>query len=98
MPTLMEWNQTTDEHFHADLNLSLNLKHFKCMKNTTIMLGVILTFILTWMSLSFIGFLLSDPGTSFRQVATHGGVAMFMLIFGWIPSVIVGADLDSKLA
>lgn len=68
------------------------------MKNTMIMLGCIATFIFTWMSLSFIGYLLSDAGTEFRQVATHGGVLMLMLIFGWVPSVIVGADLNDRLS
>lgn len=68
------------------------------MKTTKIMLGCLITFITTWMTVSFIGYLLSEPGTQFRQVASHGGVLMLMLIFGWIPSVIVGADLDEKLA
>jgi hypothetical protein len=68
------------------------------MKTTKIMLGCMATFMITWMTFSFIGYLLSDAGTQFRQVATHGGVIMLMLIFGWIPSVIVGADLDEKLS
>ena len=55
------------------------------------------TFILTWLTLAFIGYLLSDPGATFRQVASHGGLIMLMLVFGWIPSVIVGMDLDEKL-
>lgn len=68
------------------------------MKNTLIMLGCISAFVFTWLSFSLLGYLLSDPGTEFRQVATNGGLLMFMLIFGWIPSVIVGIDMDTKLS
>jgi hypothetical protein len=67
------------------------------MKSTIIMLACLATFILTWMTISFIAFMLSES-TPFREIATHGGMAMFLLIFGWIPSVIVGADLDKQLA
>jgi hypothetical protein len=28
---------------------------------------------------------------------TNSGTIMFMLIFGWIPAIIVGADLDENL-
>ena len=66
------------------------------MKNTIIMLACISAFVLTWLSFSLLGYLLSDSGTEFRHVATNGGLIMFMLIFGWIPSVIVGIDLDEK--
>lgn len=67
------------------------------MKMTKIMLAVIFTFILTAMTIGFIGYLISDPGTTYREIMQHGGLWMFMLAFGWIPSVIVGADLDEKL-
>lgn len=66
------------------------------MKATKIMLAVICTLILTWMGLSLLTFLCSGDLT-FRQSATHGGVALLMLTFGWIPSVIVSMDLDEKL-
>lgn len=62
------------------------------------MLCCILTFILSWMSISFIGYMLSDVGTTFRQVATNGGCIMFMIVFGWLPCVIVAYDLDNKLS
>lgn len=62
------------------------------MKNTKIMIGVLLTFFITWMTISFIVFIFSNA--SFSQIATNPGLGFFMLIFGWIPSVIVGADLD----
>lgn len=66
------------------------------MKATKMMLAVICTLILTWMFLSLLTFLCSGDLT-FRQASTHGGVAFIMLIFGWVPSVIVCMDLDEKL-
>lgn len=65
------------------------------MKSTKLMLAVLATFLITWNVIGMIGYLLSD--TSYRECMTHGGVLMLMLIFGWIPSVIVGADLEKKL-
>jgi len=59
------------------------------------MLAVLATFLITWNVIGMIGYLLSD--ISYRECMTHGGVLMLMLIFGWIPSVIVGADLEKKL-
>lgn len=66
------------------------------MKNTIIMLAFLGTFMLTWIALSIIVFGLSEDLT-FRQAASHGGVGMLMLIFGWIPSLIVSVDLEQKL-
>jgi len=34
---------------------------------------------------------------TFKESATSYGVILIMLIVGWIPSVIVGADLEEKL-
>jgi len=65
------------------------------MKSTKLMLAVLATFLITWNVIGMIGYLLSD--ISYRECMTHGGVLMLMLIFGWIPSVIVGADLEKKL-
>lgn len=65
------------------------------MKTTKIMLAVIATFLLTWVSLSIIAYLLSSV-TDFKTCATNNGTIMFMLIFGWIPAVIVGCDLDKR--
>ena len=66
------------------------------MKATKIMLAFIATVLVTWMCLSFIYFLCSGEIT-FRQASTHGGIALVMLTFGWIPSVIVCMDLDEKI-
>jgi len=65
------------------------------MKTTKIMVGCVITFLLTWLTIATIAYLLSSV-TDFKTCATNGGTLMFMLIFGWIPSVIVGADLEKK--
>lgn len=65
------------------------------MKPTKIMLAAIATTITTWTFMSLIGWALSDM--SLRECYTHGATLMLMLILGWIPAVIVGADLDKKL-
>ena len=66
------------------------------MRSTKIMLALIATFLITWMSLSTIFYLLSDDAT-FKQIATSGPIWFFLLIVGWVPCIIVGADLDKKL-
>jgi len=65
------------------------------MKSTKIMLAVIATLIITWCVIGLIGWILSD--ISYRECMTHGGTLMCMMIFGWIPAVIVGADLNDEL-
>lgn len=65
------------------------------MKSTKIMVGCVITFLLTWLSIAALAYLLASV-TDFRTCATNGGTLMFMLIFGWIPAVIVGYDLDKR--
>lgn len=65
------------------------------MKSTKIMVGCILTFLITWLLLATLAYLLSSV-TDFRTCATNGGTIMFMMIFGWIPAAIVGYDLDKR--
>ena len=65
------------------------------MKQTKIMLAVIASLLLTWMSFGLIGYLLSDA--TYRECMTHGAMLFFMIGFGWIPSVIIGYDLNDKL-
>ena len=65
------------------------------MKSTKIMLAVIATFLTTWFVMGSIGWALSD--LSLKDCLTHGGTLMLLLIFGWVPSVIVAYDLDAKL-
>lgn len=66
------------------------------MKSTKIMVGCIVTFLITWLLLATLAYLLSSV-TDFRTCATNGGTIMFMLIFGWIPAAIVGYDLDKNI-
>lgn len=65
------------------------------MKATKIMLGFVGTLILTWMGMSTLVYLCMETGT-FREAATNNGVGLFMFVFGWIPSLIVSIDLDTK--
>ena len=65
------------------------------MKSTKIMLAVIATLLITWCVMGFIGYLLSD--TAYNECMRHGATIMLMLIFGWIPAVIIGADLNEHL-
>jgi hypothetical protein len=65
------------------------------MKSTKIMLAVLATLLIVWCTIGLIGWMLSD--LSYKECMTHGGTLMLMLIFGWIPSIIVGADLDKSL-
>jgi len=65
------------------------------MKSTKIMLAVLATLLIVWCTIGLIGWMLSD--LSYKECMTNGGTLMLMLIFGWIPSIIVGADLDKSL-
>ena len=67
------------------------------MKSTLIMLAALATFLITWLSIAFIFFLLSDANVTFKDVARHEAMAIFMFIFGWIPAVVVGADVNERL-
>lgn len=61
------------------------------------MLAVIGTALLTWLFLGLITYICSGD-LSYRQSIGHGGVGLLMLIFGWVPSLVVAIDLDSKLS
>lgn len=65
------------------------------MKGTKMMLAIAVTITLTAMTFGLIGYLLSD--LTYKQCMQHGALWMGMLIFGWIPSVIVAMDLDERL-
>lgn len=67
------------------------------MKGTKIMIAFLGTLFITWMTLSSLVFLFSDDAT-FKQSATQGGVGFLMLVFGWIPSMIVSIDLEDRLS
>ena len=59
------------------------------------MLAVLATLLITWCVMGTIGYLLSD--NTFKQSMSSGGTLFLMLVFGWIPAVILGADLDKTL-
>jgi hypothetical protein len=62
------------------------------MKSTKIMLAIIACLLTTWTSMSLIGWALSDM--PLHECYTDGATLMLMLIFGWIPAVIIACDLD----
>jgi hypothetical protein len=64
------------------------------MKSTKIMLAVIAAFLITWCVMGLIGYLLSD--LSYKECMTHGATLTFLLLFGWVPSVIIGYDMDKS--
>ena len=59
------------------------------------MLAIIATILLTWCVMGSIGWMLSD--LSYKECMTNTGTLFLMLFIGWIPSIIVGADLDKTL-
>jgi hypothetical protein len=65
------------------------------MKSTKIMLAIIATLLITWCVIGLIGWTLSD--LSYRDCMTHIGTLFLMLFLGWIPAVIVGADINEQL-
>lgn len=65
------------------------------MKSTKIMLAVIATFIITWMSLGLIIYALSDM--TYKESLTSSVTGSIMLFIGWVPALIVGADLDTTI-
>lgn len=65
------------------------------MKSTKIMLAVIATLLITWMSLGFIFYIFSDM--TFKESCCNPGVGSIMLFIGWVPSVVVAIDLDDHI-
>lgn len=61
------------------------------MKNTKIMLAAILTFLLTWLLIGVICWILLD--IPLKDCLACPEMFFFMLILGWIPSLIVVLDL-----
>jgi hypothetical protein len=65
------------------------------MKSTKIMLAFIATILITWCVIGLIGYLISD--LSYKECMTHGATVFCMILFGWIPAIIIGGDLDKRL-
>jgi hypothetical protein len=65
------------------------------MKLTKIMLAVLAMLLIVWCTIEPIGWMLSN--LSYKECMTNGRTLFFFLLFGWIPAIIVGADLDKSL-
>jgi hypothetical protein len=65
------------------------------MKHTKILIAVIATFIITLLLINTAVWWLQDTW-SFKKCFLHGATLGIGLIFGWIPSVFVGYDLNDK--
>jgi hypothetical protein len=61
------------------------------MKNTKIMLAVILTILLTWLLSGVLFSLVYDLGL--RTILTSETIGWCMFIYGWIPPMVVGSEL-----
>lgn len=66
------------------------------MNKTKIMVAVIGMFIVTWIFFGLGCMALSGYDT-LRDAMMNGFVLFFMVVLGWIPSFIVGIDLNEKL-
>lgn len=64
------------------------------MKNTKIMIAVVAAFVITWLLIGSLAYFLSD--LQYKEALTQPGLLVFMFIFGWIPAVIVGSDLEQS--
>lgn len=64
------------------------------MKNTKIMIAVVAAFVITWLLIGSLAYFLSD--LQYKEALTQPGLFVFMFIFGWIPAVIVGSDLEQS--
>lgn len=65
------------------------------MKSTKIMLCLVATLITTWLFIAVITYFLSD--LEFESCFSAGSTIGIMLLIGWVPSIIIGSDLDSKM-
>ncbi len=63
------------------------------MRGTRIMLAVVITFIITYITFGLFHFLLSN--CTFKESLTSTQVIGIMVFIGWIPAVIVGNDVRS---
>lgn len=66
------------------------------MKNTKIMILTIVSFIITYLSVGFIGWVLSCDAT-YVECLRSIPLIIIMFTFGWIPAIVVSNDLDKHL-
>lgn len=62
------------------------------MRRTRIMLAVVITLIITFITLGVFHFLLSTG--SFKESLLSNSVIGVMIFIGWIPAFIVGTDMS----
>jgi len=62
------------------------------MKNTKTMILGIVVFFITWLLIALFGWLISD--ITYKECFVHSSVISTMIIFGWIPALIVCADYN----
>jgi hypothetical protein len=66
------------------------------MKKTKIMLAVMAMTVTVWLVVALAGYLISYDST-YTECLRHGATFMIMLLFGWVPGVILAYDLDETL-
>ena len=65
------------------------------MKRTITMLAFLVTTFITWMTLSLLVYSFSTDATmTFKEASTQHGIGFFMIVFGWIPGIMVAVDVD----
>lgn len=65
------------------------------MKSTKIMLAVIASLIITWLTLGLIFYVLSNM--TYKESLTSSLMGSIMLFIGWVPALIVGADVSDNI-
>lgn len=66
------------------------------MKKTKIMIAVIATFIITVLLINTIVWYLQEDSWTFKMCMSHGATMMVSFLFGWIPAIFVGYDLNER--
>lgn len=65
------------------------------MKRTITMLAFLVTTFITWMTLSLLVYSFStDVSITFKEASTQYGIGFIMIVFGWIPGIMVAVDVD----
>ena len=65
------------------------------MKNTIITIAITITFMLTWCFFAFIDWCLTE--STYKMCMTDQGVLLCLIVIGWVPSIMIGGDLDELI-
>lgn len=65
------------------------------MKATKIMLAMLATLVITWLTIGLLFYVLSNM--TYKESISNAGIGYMMLFIGWVPALIVGADLEQTL-